>query len=250
MIPYFYTNDPVLKIFFGATITLEGFFLTTYLSIRHLRRIKVEKEFSFSSKLSRPTRITYIFGMVYLFVAAFALTEAIETYGEKRLPQILSDNSMEDDDITAILVVIAFLVTAIAFFHAGITFLATDASEYLTRGKPLLLLPNFVVLFFEAVIIFFMAANVDNILNFLKLTIALLMTDIIWILFYIRHKDVVFVEWLHYNSLTVLFLILVLPFADLSLTFIFMFIILTSRTVCDYIFGWKRLYFKHPVLEM
>ena len=125
---------------------------------------------------------------------------------------ILSANSMTMLDIDAILLLAGFFVTAVAFFHAGITFLATDASVYLTEDKPRLVFPNFVFLFFEAIIIVFMADNVDNIVNLLKLIIALLVTDIVWTLIYIKHREVVFIEWIHYNSLTILFLVVILRF--------------------------------------
>ena len=181
--------------------------------------------------------------------AAVAITKSIETFDDK-MNTMLSQNSMKNSDIKAVLLLLSFFVTAVAFFHAGITFLATDALEYLTENQPLMVFPNFVLLFFEAVLIFFMAVNLDNTGNFVKLIIALLITDIVWILIYIRRREVVLIEWLHLNILTTMFLMVALPTSNTLQTDILIFVILASRSICDYIFGWPRLYNKHPVVDV
>jgi hypothetical protein len=203
-------------------------------------------------------QFTYFFAMIYLIVAAFAVTNSLEAYGEDRLNGILVKNMIEQEDVQSVFILISFLVTAVPFFHSGLTFLATDASGYLTHGYGRLAFPNFAILFFDAILIFFMGGNVDNLDNFVKITIALMVIDICWVIGYIRHREVVFIEWLHYNVLTALFLILFLtlelPYHTPNVysfpSYGLIFIILLARTICDYIFGWKRLYFKHPLQEM
>jgi hypothetical protein len=241
----------------GALITLVGFIITTYLSVKLLTE-EVDKDDKDTS-MKPLKRFTYFFAMIYLIVAGFAVTNSLETYSEnEKLDKILAKNIMDQEDLQNVLILISFIVTAVPFFHSGLTFLATDASEYLTRGHGRLVFPNFVILFFDAILIFFMAGSIDNLDSFVKITIALMVTDICWVISYIRNREVVFIEWLHYNFLTTLFLILFLIIGLPNHTpsvysFLFhglIFIILLTRTICDYKFGWKRLYFKHPLVEM
>jgi hypothetical protein len=253
--PFLIISDDFIKLLAGALISLVGFVLTTFLSVKSFKKeqkkikAEVKKEAEVIQKAVRKTlRITLFFGMIYVFVAAFAITRSIEAFSDE-MKSILSQD-MANLDLKAVLLLLSFFVTAVAFFHAGITFLATDALEYLTEGEPSMVFPNFVLLFFEAVLIFFMAVNLDNTANFLKLIIALLVTDIVWIIIYIRHREVVLIEWLHMNVLTTMFLIVALPTSNTIVTDILIFVILASRTICDYVFGWPRIYNKHPVVNV
>jgi hypothetical protein len=51
------------------------------------------------------------------------------------------------------------LSVAVLFYHGGIIFLTTIAAEELTDGKAKRVYPDFIVLFLEAVIIYYMATE-------------------------------------------------------------------------------------------
>jgi hypothetical protein len=264
VIPFFLVSNPFLKLLFGAVISLAGFILTTYLSVKHYKEKGKGKRKEKGLVKTETVRFTFFFAIIYLFVAAFALSQSIQTFqASRQMDTILGTNNMTIFDIQQVLLLTSFFVTAVPFFHAAITFLATDASVYLTSDRPRLVFPNFAFLLFEAVIIVFMANNVDNIVNFLKLIIALLISDIAWTVIYIRQREVVFIEWIHYNFLTIMFLLIVLQShvipsinvdvntgLDTFQVYLLIFVVLASRSVCDYVFAWKQLYYKHPVREV
>jgi hypothetical protein len=156
------------------------------------------------------TKFTLFFGMIYVFVAAIAVSQALETFNEVSLGSMLWSNTISHIHWGILLTLIGFFLTAIPFVHAAIIYLATDATVELTKGNPTMVLANFTVLFLQVSLLSFMASNISEVTNFMKLAIALMLLDVIWVIIFIRKPDVVFIEWLQFNSLGAIFLVVAL----------------------------------------
>jgi hypothetical protein len=210
-------------------------------------------------------KFTLFFGMIYVFVAAIAVSQALETFNNEALLNMLSVDSIDEiynmdaRDLTILFTLTGFFVTAIAFVHAGVIYLATDATGELTKQKVSLVLQNFTVLFFQVVILFFMAFNISDMNNFIKLSIVLMLIDIIWVMRFMRTGNgIVHIEWLQFNLLVAVFLIIAslttqthsnpTTAAQQSLyTSIIIVAVLFCRTLCDYRALWKSVYSKRPL---
>lgn len=203
----------------------------------------------YGAKRRSQEKVTLFFGMIYVFVAALAISQALETFNEKALDNMLLLDSMSEGELTILLTLIGFFVTAIPFVHAGVIYLATDATEMLTKGEFSLVLQNFTILLLQDVLHFFMAFNVANPSNFIKLAVALMLIDIAWVVRVIkRRNDLVYIEWLQFNSLAALFLVTALLLEQSLYTSVIMVSVLFARTICDYRSLWNELYRKR-VLE-
>jgi hypothetical protein len=288
ILPFFLTPDAQFRVIGVALVAVTGFFWTMRFSkgfrkkisgkdsekSEHLRNLRVAAIFRLDSngRDSRQgndeakKRFTLFFGMIYVFVAALSISEALDTFNDEALVSMLSSNSMSERDLSILLTLIAFFVTAIPFVHAGVIYLATEATAELTEGDFSLVLQNFTVLFLQVVLLSFMAFNIANIDNFIKLAIALMLIDIIWVIrFRFRSKfrfrfrkrsdhekkkkdDLVYIEWLHFNSIAALFLITALLIEQSLYTSLLIFPVLFARTFCDYKSLWDIVYSKR-ILE-
>jgi hypothetical protein len=106
--------------------------------------------------------------------------------------------------------------------------------------------------FFLAIILYFIGTNIYDIYIFASLVTVLMVVDPIWC-FYMKYQledDSFAIEWMQLNAITAGFFasFLLLPInlqptdkMYISLTF---FIVLTLRTILDYIFAWPMLYSK------
>jgi hypothetical protein len=243
LIPIAFVTDGNNRLLIAAVISISGFILTTVVSKLY---IKPPSE----GKVKASRRFTFFFGMIYIFVAGTAVTTALDIFSHPTLTNILVRNFVGTQQLQNILLLFSFFATAISFFHGGITFLATDAVDILTKGKGSHILPHFLVIFSQVVLLYFMATQVSSIISFSKLCIALMVIDIIWVARYHRNRDLVFIEWGHYNSMTVFFLIILLTIPLSLMSFVLLFLITILRSLCDYIIGWTSFYSKHPLQEM
>ena len=69
--PFFLISNPSLKLIFATLVSLAGFSLTTYLSVKHFKeKEKTNKKKTTSLKeATKPLRFTFFFAIIYLFVA-------------------------------------------------------------------------------------------------------------------------------------------------------------------------------------
>jgi hypothetical protein len=72
----------------------------------------------------------------------------------------------------------------------------------------------------------------------------LMAVDISWVLYFhsITKGRSVYFEWVHFDAMTFLALILVSLNGDDIQIYAFVFLVLVSRTICDYAFAWKEFY--------
>lgn len=158
-------------------------------------------------------KFTLFFGMIYVFVASIAVGQALELFNEVSLSSMLSRNTINPFNLSILLTLIGFFLIAIPFVHAGVIYLATDASVDLTHGKAPKVLGNFTALFLQVTFLSFMAVNFSDVTNFIKLAIVLMLIDVIWVFIFLlkgEKGDVVFIEWLEFNLLGAIFLVVAL----------------------------------------
>lgn len=241
-IPIVFVTDISNRLSFAAILCIGSFILITVLSLLYNKREAEE--------VVKTSRFTFFFGMIYILVAGVAITTALGVFSETTLTNILVRNYVGTQELQNIMLLFSYFATAISFFHGGITFLATDAAGLLTKGKASIVLPHFIVIFSEVVLLYFMSTEVNGIISFSKLLIALLVLDIIWVTVYQRNRELVFIEWGHYNSITVFFLYIVLITPLSLMSFILLFVVTLLRSLCDYIIGWASFYGKYPLQEM
>jgi hypothetical protein len=253
ILPFFFVSDAQYRVGVAAMIAIAGFFITMRVSLRFRKRIrKVNspakgRDTEQSKEVKK--KFTLFFGMIYVFVASLAISHSLETFNQDALGNILLFDTMTVFELGLLLTLVGFFVTAIPFVHAGVIYLATDATEDLTKGEFRLVLQNFTVLFLQVVVLFFMAFNVANLSNFVKLAIALMLIDIVWVIRFIKRRDdLVYIEWLQFNSLAALFLVTALLIEQSLYTSVIIASVLFYRTICDYKSLWNDLYRKR-ILE-
>jgi hypothetical protein len=122
--------------------------------------------------------------------------------------------------------------------------LSTVAAEELTEGKARRVFPDFIVLFLEAVIVYYIAKDLASLQVFMRLIMTLMAVDIGWVLYLysISKGRSVYFEWVHFNAMIFLVLVLVSLNGHGVQAYAIVFIVLVSGTICDYAFAWKEFY--------
>jgi hypothetical protein len=152
-----------------------------------------------------------ILSLMYGFVAAFAITEALRTFSDaltissekilnlplERILNLPLEKIIEMGrtaspsffyipfhNLSDLINLIGFFSIAIPFIHAGLVFLTTRAAEIMTldrrKGQARNLFIIFLFSFIQAMFLYFIAINIDNTRQFiLWLTLALLV-DLVW----------------------------------------------------------------------
>ena len=168
-----------------------------------------------------------------------------------------SDPSMERDTV---LVVVAFLVTLIPFFHGAMLYMDTEI-----RGRAAVVMIDFLALFSQTVLFFVMAEFVREPTSFAVAWMVLLAVDVVWVVWLMtptprsskgQDAEPIFREyrpWAIINSACILALLavyLLIPSGDgrtgpdLRLGLILMLIAI-ARTGADYWFS-RAVYFEKP----
>jgi hypothetical protein len=226
-----------------------------------------------------------IFGLIYGIVVSLAITEALDTFNmaqenvfEKAKiaspsPRVFLNLMFQNHENWFNL--IGFFSVTIPFVHAGYVFLTTISAELIkkTETRPVQIFTIFLFSFIQAIFLFFTAKNIDNTPQFIFLLTLALLVDIIWAVISMRisvHKvfdealhrrtkkvkdipsniakeiiDQIPLEWLHLNTLTVGFLIVILivnPNLDYRFASFLLLCVFVFRTISDYILGWNAIY--------
>jgi len=185
-----------------------------------------------------------ILGTIYGIVAGLAITQALTDYDVKGVP------------ISMTFLLIGFFSIAVTFYHGAAVFLSVAAAELLQKEDRRKLFYNFIFLFAEAILLFFISESLGDIDQFAKMFIALLIVDVVWSIIHQisytpndKENPHSSVEWIHLDFLMIGFLIMFMifhplhQFDELYINLIFL-IALLGRTIVDYIVGWRLVYFR------
>ncbi|MGQ0606128.1 MAG: hypothetical protein ACT4OD_04130 [Candidatus Nitrosotenuis sp.] len=139
---------------------------------------------------------------------------------------------------------IAFFAVGILFYHCGIVFLATEATDLIQKHtSKTVVFASSVVLFIEGLVLFFLSHSVDNLQLFSFWILALMGLDILWVFLNLfKNIDTLF-QWLHFDFAILLFGLGVMSLTNLDknitmVASLFVFVVLTARTIFDYNVGW------------
>ncbi len=199
------------------------------------------------------------FGVVFSAVAAVAITHALDTanddvgnFMKQTTEQKIS--YIQNHELRGSLLLIGFFAIAILYYHGGIIFLSSSGAQTLTDGKPGRVFVDFTILFAEIIIVYLLAGKVLDVVTFLELISILMIIDITWVTYFYFTTDdkEIFFNWIHFDLLTLLFM-LVLITTDLdrvlplnkSLPYVLLAIVLSTRTILDYVCHWK--FFSHKI---
>jgi hypothetical protein len=231
----------------AALLSIIGFILTFF-----LLSVKNQNDKAVKQRKKGTPRITFFFGLLYIVVAGLAITEGLSQFIDSSLDKILLVQLSNIEVFNSLALLVSFFAVAVLFFHGGITFLATPAANTLTKESGVAILGIFIVLFTEAIIIFFMGSNVNSTSDVLKLLAALMIIDISFNLIYTRaFPRLVFFQWFYLDLFTVIFVIVCLDSGvDSLITPALLLLITVFRTVIDYKTLWKHFYGKYPLTEM
>jgi hypothetical protein len=97
-----------------------------------------------------------------------------------------------------------------------------------------------------------MASNLYHPEAFVFLLLMLMVLDIVWVLSFLPYKELVFVEWLHYDSFIAFFVLTILltsiQLTSIQLgTYVLIFAVLVARPIADYKSLWKEFWAKFPL---
>jgi hypothetical protein len=257
------------KVGLGFVVASIGILFTTFLSRidktskvdKDKEKIKAleekdksigEKGFSqmqeYQAKVAEANRVILVFGVIYSAIAALGLQVAFDFYYPD-MHNAISQNIFALPDISHSFLILSYLSVAVLFYHGGIIFLSTAAAQELTEGRARRVFPDFIGLFLQAVIIYYMAKDMSSPEVFIKLVMTLMVVHIIWVIYFfsVAKERSVYFEWVHFDSLTFLALLLVSLFGYGIQSYWVVFVLLALRTICDYGFAWKEFYTVYSV---
>lgn len=209
-----------------------------------------------------------LFYAIYVIIAGLSFTNGIEKFVGTSI--FTNTNSFSDlptflvDPSTSLLV--SFLALTILFYNCGLLFLSKEGFRYLTAGtgvkrKKEILFFNVIILFAEAIILYFIGDSVTTPQHFVLWVAVLMSVDILWTIiqrFAFLRKEKgweakVPFEWIHLDALVFVFLWFMLDSlqtssqSSLPELLLLLMIVLCSRTVADYWAMWNRVWNKFPV---
>lgn len=204
-----------------------------------------------------PAIIVGILGL-YGIVNGIGITDALYDYG-KALTLTASHISSAPLGLLGILSIdlpytfrlVAFLITIIPFVHGAI--LTTSRKWY--KSQHLLAFVFFILVFIHAILFYLVALNIYNISLFILLLWIIMSLNSVWILIQgiiSCRKDIFVNEWflLNFNTFAFLSVFVFVPanFDDVGKNFnlnLLILLVMISRSIIDYIVGWKSLYNKN-----
>jgi hypothetical protein len=192
-------------------------------------------------KANNTNKAILVFGIIYSAIAALGFQAAFDFYFNDIHHSI---SALGLPDLNHSFLILSYLSVAILFYHGGIIFLSSVAAEELTEGKARRVFPDFIVLFLEAAIVYYVAKDIASFQVFTRLIMTLMLVDISWVLYFysISKGRSVYFEWVHFNLMTFLALLLVSLNGHGTQAYAIVFTVLVSRTICDYAFAWKEFY--------
>ena len=139
----------------------------------------------------------------------------------------------------------AFFAVGILFYHCGIVFLATEATELIQKNtSKTVVFTSSIVLFVEGLVLFFLSHSADNLHLFSFWIFVLMGLDILWVFLNLfKNIDTLF-QWLHFDFAVMIFGLGMMSLASLDKNMtmtasLFVFVVLTTRTIFDYSVGWE-----------
>lgn len=267
-LPAFMENDYSVYFAFSASILGIATVLVCYV-IRPERKNHEKDEHS--HKGSGGGKFFLIFGAIYVIIAGVAFTHGIDTFLMNN--DIFTSTQDASDLINFIqnnqtILFYSFFAVAILFFHCGLLFLSIEGIRYLTAGEDStgkknkgneIIFCNVILLFAEAIILYFIADSVQSISRFALWVMVLMSIDIFWTILqrfvFIKKQgkweDEVPFEWIHLDLLTFGFLwFLLLAFHSDShkisdaVYYWFLLSVLLSSTAVNYTAMWRRIWSK------
>jgi hypothetical protein len=241
----------------ATILSFIAFILTAAISLKvwsKPRGIIVE-----STKTEEPENPAIIVGIIGLYgiVNGIGISDALYDYG--KLIQT-GDISIAPLGLLGIVSIdlpytfrlIAFLITIIPFVHGAI--LTTSRRWYKTEYR--LAFVFFIVIFIHAILFYLVALNISNIALFVLLLWILMILNAVWIIIQGRitkRNDIFLNEWffLNFNTFAFLSVIVFVPanLNDIGNSFtlnLLILFVMVSRSVTDYIVGWKDFYNRIP----
>lgn len=221
--------------------------------------IELEKEGEIVPKTSNSQFL--IFATLYAVVGAIAITQAITVFSDPQHNEYINSVYNWKGFLGLSLsnqafVIASFFTVAVLFIHCGIVFFSTDASKLIGVGNKVGVFISSVLLFLEAVVLFYAANSIDNILNFSLWIFMLMVIDIAWVLVNIAKKIEVLFQWLHLDSSMLFFLLMILMIYGMKDATVlpkeiyeYVLVIFLIRTVADYKMGWRSVWGKFDVSD-
>lgn len=236
-----------------ATITsVIAFILTGIVSSQSSTRVNaLDKE-----EPQSPAIIVGITGL-YGIVNGIGITDAFYDYGKALTTGLISSApwgllGLVSIDLPYTFRLVAFLVTIIPFIHGAI--LTTSKKWY--ESQHLIAFVFFIIVFIHAILFYLAALNISKIPLFILSLWIIMSLNSVWIVIQGRisgRHDIFFNEWflLNFNTFVFLSVFVFVPanFEDVGINFnlnLLILLVMISRTITDYIVGWKRLYNSKP----
>jgi hypothetical protein len=202
-----------------------------------------------------------IFAAVFGLIAALAITNALETFptGEECtkddvIIQQCLDNTEKIQDLPKLLasnpviIIASFFAIGILFYHCGIMVLSTDIAPLL-QNKKIIAFASSLIIFLQGIVLFIAADSTDSLLRFSLWIFLLMALDIAWVLVNIYAKIHMLFQWLHLDTILLLFLLVMLvspenqgnliKFGAVDFNYLAVFIVFVMRTAFDYKMGWE-----------
>jgi hypothetical protein len=186
---------------------------------------------------------------IYAVVAGLALGTA---FSKTDLPIAAIGATVTSVDVAnRILYLLAYLAIALPFYHGATVAFINQAKKVMSQEQGKKVFFDFIILFIESGILYFMAANLNSFLDFVVWSLALIITDSIWVSVSLITRDPIAPrQWLQLNITFSLFLAPLILIAiaknpvELPTSYALpaLMVVALYRTVVDYRTTW-RMYF-------
>ena len=168
---------PHIKNYHQIFLTIGALLAFCVLLMGH-RKTRAEKETEIPPKTSSPSaqQAVKILSSMYAVIAGLSITTAIK------------ELSSLEDIFLGLESTIAFLFTALPFYHGATMFLITNYYLRGFEGKTREPLSDFLLLFSEAIALYGMAINIANLPGFIVSFFFLLLANAVWVLYILARK--------------------------------------------------------------
>ncbi len=178
--------------------------------------------------------------LLYVGIASAAFVTALNV---TILPSVTGTDAPAGIPVDRILLLVAFLATAVPFYHGAMAYLLREQRR---EGRDAII--DFVILLAEALILLMLAASSSEPSLFVGWLVGLLAIDSSWLAYTVLSKrpEPPPGVWFLLNVSTILFLVMVLSFGLVSTALSFLLLLAgvsVGRTVVDYAVAWP-LYFR------
>ena len=202
-----------------------------------------------SKKQQKTSKQLFIFAALFAIIAGSAIVTALDTFIDPNQNETIKDvyDLAKFSDLISskpAFVIASYFPLAILFIHGALVFLSTDGAKIISQGNRSGYFFSSLILFMEGVILYYAATAINDFLSFSFWIFILMITDMVWLVVNWKKAIDFQPQWIHFNSSILFFTLCVLLLFhennQVEITvFAFMLIIFVSRTVMDYIAGWK-----------